>query len=81
MNNAQRRIFNLIVPKYDIISDAVKTTGSYAPEEIMCFIEERLTLPQHEAIEGFLKWIVSGTNRHFGSGNFKQRVEEYALTR
>lgn len=51
-----------------LILDAVKTMGSYDPNEILFIFEENLTFEEHEHISGFLEWV-HATNKGFGRAN------------
>lgn len=63
---------------YEMISDAVKTTGTYDPQENLCFFEEKLTMDEIEEIEPFLRWVHEDTdNRAFGHGNYEERYLQF----
>jgi hypothetical protein len=72
---------------YALISQAVKTFGSYDPNEIFCMFEERLYTHEGKTIKKFLQWVHDGkrvekhghlmTERGFGSGNYEQRFQEF----
>lgn len=53
-----------------LMIEAIKTTGSYAPNDTLFLFEERLTLKESEVVEKFLTWVAADEeNRCFGTGN------------
>ena len=61
---------------YGLISDGVKMTGTYDPDETLPAFEERLTLPEAEEIEKFLRWC-HDNRKAFGHGNYQERFAEF----
>lgn len=61
---------------YGLISDGVKTHGTYDPDEILYIFEERLTLPECEEIEKFLRWC-HDNGKAFGHSNYQKRFAEF----
>ena len=59
-----------------MILDAVKTEGTYNPDEIMYLFEESLTFPQYRKISGFLRWVHQ-TGLKFGHGNIDVVYSNY----
>lgn len=64
-----------------LISDAVHSTGSFHPDEILFFFEEKLYTHQSDTIVLFLKWVADDeVNRCFGSGNYEKKFKEFLET-
>ena len=60
----------------DMIIDAIKCSGTYDPDEIMCAFEERLTHDQYQKIYPFLKWVHE-KNQGFGKANYQAVFDTY----
>jgi len=58
-----------------LLSEAVRTTGSFAIEECLPYFEERLTGPETEACTSFLNWL-NKNDRAFGH-NLPEVWEEW----
>ena len=55
-----------ISPKLEsLLYMAVKTTGTYDPDEVLPYIEEKLTLKECRQVEAFLMWCMD-TGTTFG---------------
>jgi hypothetical protein len=65
---------------YGILSDAVKTHGTYNPSEISYLFEEQLTYNQYNHIIPFLQWC-HDTGNFFGRGNYAERYLQWLATR
>ena len=61
---------------YTLISQGVKTMGSYNPDEILFIFEEQLYVHQIEEIIAFLKWVHEN-GKGFGSGNYESVFTEF----
>lgn len=59
-----------------LLREAISSTGSYEPREVLPYFEERLYAGQYEILEGFLNWIVEN-DYGIGSGNAWSRFEFY----
>lgn len=55
---------------------AVKSAGSYAPDECLHYVEEMMTAAEIRKAEAFLKWVVAN-DRDFGHGNIEQVYAEF----
>ena len=73
---------------YELIVEAVKTTGDFDPKEIFFMFEERLYMHEADTIEAFLQWIVDGGvelkhgfikhyHRSFGRDNYEEKFQEF----
>jgi hypothetical protein len=61
---------------YKMISDAVKCSGSFDPNENMFHFEEKLTHDEYDKVYDFLEWVhINGLA--FGHGNYEERFSEY----
>lgn len=58
------------------MSSGVKSTGSFDPEEVMCYIEENCTMQELRLFGDFLSWV-HRNNMSFGHGNYEEVVESY----
>jgi hypothetical protein len=71
------------MPKEDVFTPVVKhlmlegtkTCGADV-NEVMCFIEESLTVAQYKPVKAFLTWSFK-TENYFGYGNIDQRIAEF----
>ena len=61
---------------YELIAGGVNAHGSYNPEEILYFFEERLRIDDVEPIISFLQWC-HNTGSRFGRGNYAALFQEY----
>ena len=61
---------------YSLLSMSIKTSGSYAPDEVLPMIEEELTPNEYDQLEAFLTWV-DKNNKKFGSGNYEERFKEF----
>jgi hypothetical protein len=61
---------------FKLISSGVKCLGSYDPDEIFSFFEERLYIDEADTIYNFLKWV-HDNNLTFGSANYEIRFKEF----
>jgi len=61
---------------YSLISQGVKSAGSYNPNEIFCYFEEQLYMNESEEIEKFLQWV-HDNGKHFGHGNYEKVFAEF----
>ena len=61
---------------YGLLSMSIKTSGSYAPDEVLPMIEEELTPAEYDELKGFLQWVTDN-NKRFGSGNYEQMFSRY----
>lgn len=59
-----------------ILIDAVKTTGSYNPDDSMFIFEENITPNEYYVLRCFLSFIHEN-KLGFGSGNIDSRFEEF----
>ena len=65
---------------YCLISEGVKTHGSYDPNEILYIFEENLTSAEYNTVVPFLSWVSQDSkNRCFGSGNYESRYQEFLV--
>jgi hypothetical protein len=63
---------------YTRLVDAVATLGSYKIEDVLPYIEEKLTFEEHDIISAFLHWVFEDVkNRGFSSRNIVSRIEEF----
>ena len=63
---------------YYMISQVVKTIGSYDPNKIFFLFEEGLTVKAAMIIREFLTWVHDDVNyRGFGSGNYQTRFTQF----
>jgi len=62
-----------------LVLNAVRTFGTYDPDEIMCLFEESLTLREARDVHAFLAWV-HGTRRQFGTGNIGSVWNEWKKT-
>lgn len=65
---------------YYVISEAVRTMGTYEPNEIFFLFEENLTAEQSLTVYGFLEWIHKN-NKAFGSGNYEMIYAQFLASR
>lgn len=61
---------------YTLIVGAIKTTGTYAPEENLPIFEESLTSSEFHKAYNFLKWCHT-YDKTFGSVNYEQVYRDY----
>ena len=61
---------------YLLISQGVKATGTYDPNEIFFFFEESLYINQADTIWNFLEWVHKN-GKAFGSGNYEIVFKEF----
>lgn len=61
---------------YLLISDAVRTMGTYNPDEIFFIFEEQLYLHEADEIYGFLEWCHTN-NKQFGYANYEDVFKEF----
>ena len=75
---------------YLLISEGIKATGSYDPNEVFPYIEENLYMHESDTIWEFLQWCHDGgtephphiptlnlPKRGFGRGNYEERFKEF----
>lgn len=55
---------------------AVRSTGSYNPDETLPCFEEHLTAPEYKLAEKFLIWICD-SKQTFGHGNIQEKFAEF----
>jgi len=53
-----------------LLLQAVKSAGSYNPDECLHFVEEQMTLEEVKTAREFLRWVIQN-GRHFGHGNIQ----------
>jgi hypothetical protein len=61
---------------YLLISQGVKATGTYDPNEMFFFFEESLYINQADTIWNFLEWVHKN-GKSFGSGNYEIVFKEF----
>lgn len=61
---------------YDLISEGVKTFGTYDPDKILVAFEESLYIHEIEEIVSFLKWVHEN-KKTFGHGNYEVVFAEF----
>ena len=61
---------------YEKMSRAVKSSGTFDPDDNMFRIEEELTGNEFIVINAFLYWCHKN-KKEFGSGNYNERYEEF----
>lgn len=79
---------------YAIISQGIKGTGTYDPQENFPWFEEQLYIDEVDTIWDFLEWChAGGTTPHphakgldlpirgFGHGNYEERFKEFLESR
>lgn len=59
-----------------LVLNAVKTTGSYDPDESMFLFEEQLTPREARNIRAFMTWVHL-TGRKFGTANLSSTYQEF----
>jgi len=59
-----------------LLLETTSLAGTYAPEEALCYIEERLTVQEFDDLYGYLTWVVEHSLT-FGHGNIQSRYAEY----
>jgi len=64
------------VRNYTLISQAVKSVGTFNPDEILFIFEEELYINEAEEVEAFLQWC-HDNGKMFGSGNYEERFAEF----
>lgn len=65
-----------LIYHYNMLSNAVKVSGTYNPEENMYQFEETLSVEECNIVFAFLDWLHKN-NLAFGSGNYEERVSEF----
>lgn len=55
-------------PKYELVADAVRSRGTYNPDEITFMFMEQLTVKELEQLTSFLDWV-HRNGFTFGRGN------------
>jgi hypothetical protein len=68
---------NPLARVYPFIEDAVKTTGTYNPAEIVPAILEKLTAKEEVDVTNFLNYVYNN-NLAFGKANFEKTYDQYA---
>lgn len=69
---------NLGRANFLMIINAVIHRGTYNPEQIFCWFEERLYMNEVDTIYKFLKWVHEGKgNRNFDFNNYEERFQEF----
>lgn len=63
---------------HGLLLNAVKSVGSFEISEVLPYFEEQLTMPEYEACEAFLKWVVAN-DRTFGR-NLAEVWDEWEKT-
>lgn len=78
---------------YAIISQGIKTEGTFDPKENFCYFEEQLYIHEADTIWEFLAWCHAGgrephpvikldmPKRGFGHGNYEERFKEFLEVR
>jgi hypothetical protein len=61
---------------YTLISNGVKTHGTFDPKEILYIFEEELYASQVDEIEQFLQWC-HDNGKSFGHANYEDRFKEF----
>lgn len=61
---------------YSLISQGVKTHGTYNPSEIFYLFEESLTGKECLTAWGFLEWC-HNNGKTFGHANYEERYQEF----
>jgi len=61
---------------YTMISEGVKTIGTFNPEKIFFIFEEDLYVNESDTIYAFLNWCHQN-NRTFGSGNYEEMFQKF----
>jgi len=61
---------------YSLISAAVKTVGSYDPDEILYLFEEQLYVDDYDEVVEFLRWVHK-KGKTFGHGNYEEVFTEF----
>lgn len=61
---------------YALISQGVKSVGSYDPGEILFIFEEQLYTDEVKDIIKFLTWMHEN-QKSFGSGNYEEVFKEF----
>ena len=64
------------IRNYTLISQAVKSVGTFNPDEILFIFEEELYADEAIEIEAFLKWC-HAIDKMFGSGNYEKCFYEF----
>ena len=62
-----------------MIRDAVRSSGSFVPEDNMFHIEEKLTVAECKEVEAFLRWV-SDNDKTFG-WNIPEVYQEFVESR
>ena len=62
-----------------VLGPAVRAVGSYDPDDVMPYIEERLTQQEYNIIFNFMLWVFEN-KKTFGSGNFMEVFHEWLTT-
>ena len=66
--------------KYDLISSAINTLGTYNPNEILPFFEEKLYSDEVKEIKDFLQWCYDN-DKKFGRINYEEVFRKYKSQR
>jgi len=61
---------------WTLISMAVKTVGSFNPDEVLHFFEEELYMDESQEIEDFLQWV-HDNGKTMGHGNYEKVFTEW----
>ena len=93
INGARQResdgeMTELGVRNFTLISEAIRSSGSYDPSEILYMFEERLYVHEADTIVEFLEWIIEGGyelkygfikdyHRGFGHGDYEERFTQF----
>ena len=63
---------------YTLISEAVKSEGTFNPDIILCQFEESLYVHEADTILEFLEWVhADEINRGFGHGNYEEQFNKF----
>jgi hypothetical protein len=65
---------------YLLISMAVKSAGTFDPDEVMPYFEEHLYVSEAEEVREFLAWVHKN-NKPFGRANYEERFAEFKASR
>lgn len=64
---------------YLLISQGVNMAGTFDPNEIFFFFEERLYFSEANTIWNFLEWVHKN-GETFGSGNYEQVFKKFLIS-
>lgn len=65
---------------YILMFGAIKICGTFNPDEIMPYFEERLYVHEADTVWAFLEWVhADEVNRSFDRMNYEERFKEFNL--